>query len=80
MLGPALLGGNEEEIAAALRVNIDAGTGPTTLALSVDRELDALLSHPRLGPLVRQLSLYARHPSTGARPQSDSLRDAKLQI
>ncbi|HEU4879582.1 MAG TPA: hypothetical protein VFT21_09015, partial [Gemmatimonadaceae bacterium] len=60
--------------AEALRVNIAAGTGPTTLALSVDRELDALLSHPTLGPLVRQLSLYARHPSTGARP-SPALTD-----
>lgn len=74
MLGPAVLGGKEEEIAEALRVNIAAGTGPTTLALSVDRELDALLSHPTLGPLVRQLSLYARHPSTGARP-SPALTD-----
>ncbi|HEX8944286.1 MAG TPA: protein kinase [Gemmatimonadaceae bacterium] len=69
-LAPAFLGGDEEELAAALRLNIAAGTGPTTLALSVDRELDALLSHPRLGPLVRQLSLYATHPSTGARPQT----------
>jgi serine/threonine-protein kinase len=67
-LAPALLGGDEEEIAAALRLNVDAGTGPTTLAVSVDRELDPLLSHPRLGPLVRQLSLYAQHPTTGARP------------
>jgi serine/threonine-protein kinase len=67
-LVPAVLGSDEEELAATLRANIAAGTGPTTLALSVDRELDALLSHPRLGPLVRQLSLYARHPGPGARP------------
>jgi tetratricopeptide (TPR) repeat protein len=72
-LAPALLGGDEEEIAAALRLNIAAGTGPTTLAVSVDRELDALLSHPRLGPLVRQLSLYAEHPNTGARPTTPAL-------
>ena len=58
-LGPALLDGDEDAIAAALRLNIDARTGPTTLAISVDRELEALLPHPRLGPLVGQLSLYA---------------------
>jgi serine/threonine protein kinase/tetratricopeptide (TPR) repeat protein len=58
-LAPALLDGNEEAIEAALVLNIQAGTGPTTLSISVDVELDALLPHPRLGPLVRQLSLYA---------------------
>jgi eukaryotic-like serine/threonine-protein kinase len=61
-LGPALLNEDEDQIEAALRLNIDAGTGPTTLATSVDRELEALLPHPRLGPLVRQLSLYTRSP------------------
>ena len=59
-LAPALLNGEEEATEAALRLNIDAGTGPTTLVISVDRELEALLPHPRLGPLVRQLSLYAQ--------------------
>jgi tetratricopeptide (TPR) repeat protein len=59
-LGPALLSGDEESTEAALRVNIEAGTGPTTLGISVDRELEALLPHPRLGPLVRQLTLYAQ--------------------
>jgi tetratricopeptide (TPR) repeat protein len=59
-LGPALLGGDEDDTEAALRLNIAAGTGPTTLSISVDRELEALLPHPRLGPLVRQLSLYAQ--------------------
>jgi eukaryotic-like serine/threonine-protein kinase len=58
-LGPALLEGDETAAEAALRLNIEAGTGPTTLSISVDRELEALLPHPRLGPLVRQLSLYA---------------------
>lgn len=58
-LGPALLEGDEDAIADALQRNIDAGTGPTTLSISVDRELDALLDHPQLGPLVRKLSLYA---------------------
>jgi hypothetical protein len=56
--GPALLDGDEDAIAAAVHLNIDAGTGPTTLSISVDRELAVLLTHPRLGPLVRQLSLY----------------------
>jgi len=59
----ALLDGDEDEIAAAVQLNIDAGTGPTTLSMSVDRELAAQLSHPRLGPLVRQLSLHAERAS-----------------
>ena len=61
-LAPALLDGDEDAIEAALRLNIEAETGPTTLSVSVDRELEALLPDPRLGPLVRQLSLYAQHP------------------
>lgn len=66
-LGPALLDGNEDAIEAALRLNIEAETGPTTLAASVDRELEGLLPHPRLGPLVRQLSLYAQRPASVTR-------------
>ena len=62
-LGPALLDGDEDAIAEAISLNVDAGTGPTTQAISVDRELVALLPHPRLGPLVRQLSLFAE-PAT----------------
>ncbi|HSU95800.1 MAG TPA: hypothetical protein VLI40_01130, partial [Gemmatimonadaceae bacterium] len=58
-LGPALLSNDDDTIEAAIRLNIEAGTGPTTLAVWVDRELEALLQHPRLGPLVHQLSLYA---------------------
>jgi eukaryotic-like serine/threonine-protein kinase len=55
----AFVDGNEDEIARALQLNIDSGTGPTTLATSgVDRELAGLLSHPRLGPLIAQLSYY----------------------
>ncbi len=61
----ALHSGDEHEIAAALRENIEAGTGPTSLAISVDVELADLLPHPRLGPLVRQLSLFAKRPSPG---------------
>ncbi|MFL5619072.1 MAG: hypothetical protein ACJ79A_11865, partial [Gemmatimonadaceae bacterium] len=54
-LGLALPEGDENAVAAAITLNIDAGTGPTTLVTSVDRELEALLPHPRLGPLVRRL-------------------------
>jgi tetratricopeptide (TPR) repeat protein len=56
---PPIFSGDEDEMAAALQFNIAAGTGPTTIACSVDVELEALLPHPRLGPLVRQLSLFA---------------------
>jgi TolB-like protein/Tfp pilus assembly protein PilF len=58
-LTPALLGDDADAQEAALLLNIEAGTGPTTLGVSVDRELAALLDDPRLGPLVRQLTLYA---------------------
>ena len=61
-LGPALLGDDPDAKEAALLLNIEAGTGPTTLGISVDRELAALLDDPRLGPLVRQLTLYAERP------------------
>lgn len=46
----------------ALCLNLAAGTGPGTLAMAMDKELEQLLTHPRLGPLVRQLSLYAENP------------------
>ena len=58
-LGIALFDGDDSAIEEALRLNSAAGTGPTTQAVSIDRELEALLPHPRLGPLVRQLALYA---------------------
>ena len=69
LLIAALLGDDEDTIADALRLNIEAGTGPTTLAISVDREIESLMTHPRLGPLVRQLSLYAQRPTI--RPEPD---------
>ena len=50
-------------IEAALRLNIEAGTGPTTLSTTIDLELEERLSDPKLGPLVRQLSLYAERPA-----------------
>jgi tetratricopeptide (TPR) repeat protein len=61
-LSPAMLGDDADAKEAALLLNIEAGTGPTTLSVSVDRELVALLDDPRLGPLVRQLTLYAERP------------------
>jgi tetratricopeptide (TPR) repeat protein len=62
-LGPALLGTDVEAKEAALRLNIEAGTGPTTLGVSVGGELAELIDDPRLGPLVRQLTLYAQNPT-----------------
>ncbi len=67
-VGPAalmmveLVVGDESAIADILRRNIEAETGPTAIGTSVVRELEPLLVHPRLGPLVRQLSLYAQRP------------------
>jgi serine/threonine protein kinase/tetratricopeptide (TPR) repeat protein len=58
----SLLLDDPKEIEAALHLNIEAGTGPTTLSTTVDLELEARLSDPKLGPLVRQLSLYAHRP------------------
>ena len=58
----ALLTADEAGIAAALGKQYEVGTGPTTLSIAVDKELEALLTHPRLGPLVRQLSLFAESP------------------
>jgi hypothetical protein len=55
---------NEEATAALLRENIEAQTGPTAIVTTVVRELEPLLDHPRLGPLVRQLSLWATAPRT----------------
>jgi hypothetical protein len=43
----------------AIRLNIEAETGPTTLVTTADRELEALLLDPHLGPLVRWLSPYS---------------------
>jgi len=44
-----------------LRARLDATLAPLSIAMDV--ELNALLPHPRLGPLVRQLSLYAQRPA-----------------
>jgi serine/threonine-protein kinase len=53
---------DEDAVAALLRENIDAMTGPTAIATTVIRELEPLLDHPRLGPLVRQLTYWKTSP------------------
>jgi len=55
---------DEEATAALLRENIEAQTGPTAIVTTVVRELAPLIDHPRLGPLVQQLSLWATAPHT----------------
>ena len=54
----------DDETAAAtlLQSNIDAMTGPTSIVTTVVRELTPFLDHPRLGPLIRQLTLWATRP------------------
>jgi hypothetical protein len=60
----AIIEGDTEGIASALQQNIDGGTGATTIAISgVDRELNQLMSNPRLGPLIGQLSYYVGRAS-----------------
>ena len=51
---------DEAATAALLQANVDAMTGPTAIVTTVARELEPLLEHPRLGPLVRRLTLWAR--------------------
>jgi hypothetical protein len=60
---------DDDATAALLRANIDAMTGPTAIVTTVARELVPLLDHPRLGPLVRGLTLWATRPP-GAVPES----------
>ena len=59
---------DEEATATLLQANIDAATGPTAISATVSRELEPLLIHPRLGPLVRQLTLYAQKPGLPPMP------------
>jgi serine/threonine-protein kinase len=56
---------DEESTAALLQENIDAMTGPTAIVTTVARELEPLLDHPRLGGLVRKLTLWATRPPAG---------------
>ena len=53
---------DEAATAALLQANIDAMTGPIGYQTTVQHEMEALLDHPRLGPLVQQLTLYATRP------------------
>jgi predicted Zn-dependent protease len=50
---------DEAAAAATIHANVDAMTGPVTIATTVVRELMPLLDHPRLGPLIRRLTLWA---------------------
>ena len=50
---------DEAAAAATIQANVDAMTGPVTIATTVVRELMPLLDHPRLGPLIRRLTLWA---------------------
>jgi len=56
---------DEDKTAVLLGENIDDMTGPTAIATTVIRELQPMLDHPRLGPLVRQLSFWATSPVAG---------------
>jgi Flp pilus assembly protein TadD len=53
---------DEAATAALLQANIDAMTGPTAIVTTVVRDLEPLLEHPRLGPLIRRLTLWATRP------------------
>ena len=61
--------GDEDATAALLQANIDAMTGPADIVVAVVRELEPLLDHPRLGPLVRRLTLWATRPAAKAVPK-----------
>jgi len=50
---------DEASAAELLQANVDAMTGPTTIVTTVARELRPWLDHPRLGPLIRRLTLWA---------------------
>jgi serine/threonine-protein kinase len=63
---------DEERAGATLRANVDAMTGPTAIATTVVRELSTLLDHPRLGPLVRKLSLWSASPLERSGPSAAS--------
>ena len=51
--------GDESLLGESLRRNVEAETGPATVSVVILQDLDRLLDHPRLGALVRQLSVYA---------------------
>ena len=59
---------DEAATGALIEANVAGMTGPVAIATTVARELEPLLDHPRLGPLVRQLTLWATSP-LAARPR-----------
>jgi hypothetical protein len=61
---------DEAATAALLEANIEAMTGPTAISTTVARELTPLLDHPRLGPLVRRLTLWSTRPPVTASSSS----------
>jgi len=61
--------GDDDATAMLLRSNVEAETGPVAIYLSVSPELELLITHPRLGSLVRQLSLYAQRPGLPPMPR-----------
>jgi serine/threonine-protein kinase len=61
--------GDEETLAVTLQRVIEAGSGfPSITGTGSSRELDRLLDHPRLGSLVRQVSVYVHRTRTGTPP------------
>ena len=61
---------DEAAAVAVIQANVDAMTGPVTIATTVVRELMPLLDHPRLGPLIRRLTLWsARAEAVAAEPR-----------
>jgi len=58
---------DEAATAALLEANAAAMTGPTAIVTTVVRELEPLLDHPRLGPLIRKLTLWTTSALTAGR-------------
>jgi serine/threonine-protein kinase len=59
---------DEAATAALLEANVAAMTGPVAIVTTVARELEPLLDHSRLGPVIRKLTLWATRPSPLSRP------------
>ena len=58
-----ILRGDEERLTRALVDAVENGIGGVIApATTIKPDLDALVTHPRFGPLVRQLDLYAQMP------------------
>jgi hypothetical protein len=50
---------DEAATLALIEANAAAMTGPTAIVTTVARELEPLLDHPRLGPAIQKLTLWA---------------------